>query len=348
MSDSLEFAFTSSFPVRSFAQNQAEYPLQANFKNPLGPSYLGKNGFFTPDKNLVRYDQIEHILPGLFKSAVKGIKEKYGADIFEPLYLNSNALSNWKRFVTDCYNNTNQVMYVKPLSAWVDIQTSIVSFKSNYQSNFPDYMKNISTGLKDIYFKEDISLRNKYTLHLANLNAKVPQETRADDQGLFIASGQILGVPPISTLHKDVVDYHQIYYPNKNFLGNEYIKYWFVDNNISSGRWYYRKLNQPASAAPGTSSHGWGISLDLHPATIEALAENLNTDNNFQWIKANIENYGWSAEANIDSNCDRYHLTYFKSDGPLYKGRPQVEESTQKNNKIILAKSVFERSSSNI
>lgn len=119
-----------------------------------------------------------------------------------------------------------------------------------------------------------------------------------------------------------VLSNHQIYHPGKNFLGNKYIKYWFKDQRFAplgglnwanlSDKWYYAlKPGITEMATPGTSNHGWGVSIDLHQKTIQDL---LSQENAMRWLRDNIVNYGWSRERGVSPDSDPFHLIYYRED----------------------------------
>jgi len=150
--------------------------------------------------------------------------------------------------------------------------------------------------------------------------------------GILIINGQARGVPPHATLDPFILSNHQIYYPGKNFLGNDNIKYWFKDYRISplgglnwanfSGKWYYLKKEDTQLATPGTSNHGWGVSIDLHEITKNDLMNNVQA---MKWLSNNILSYGWAREKGVSPLKDPYHLIYWKEDAFNIKGLPQIK-----------------------
>lgn len=123
---------------------------------------------------------------------------------------------------------------------------------------------------------------------------------------LFINSHQFGTIPSDPVLEDGVTRYSSAY--AGNFVGNDYIKYWWPNSlhSSDSGKWWYKKreYSKPGDssvATPGLSNHGWGISVDLHQ-------DIFNNKKAIDWMANNMLNYGWSRE---DLPDDQLHITYY-------------------------------------
>ena len=122
---------------------------------------------------------------------------------------------------------------------------------------------------------------------------------------LFVNNHEFPIVSATPVLEDGVSRYSSAY--GGNFVGNDYIKYWWPNSLYpnDSGKWWYKKqsyskVGDAPVATPGLSNHGWGISVDLHQ-------DISNNKKAIDWMANNMLQYGWSRESLPD---DQWHITY--------------------------------------
>lgn len=77
-----------------------------------------------------------------------------------------------------------------------------------------------------------------------------------------------------------------------------------------NGRTYYQKPGTAAAAVPGTSNHGWAITVDAgEERDSDAAAEPLDNAT-LAWLLANEQRFGWSHEIQTEP----WHIRYWSGD----------------------------------
>lgn len=75
-----------------------------------------------------------------------------------------------------------------------------------------------------------------------------------------------------------------------------------------AGNQWWLKRGVARAAVPGSSTHGWGLAVDIalgeHPSTAAPITPAL------QWLLANATDFGWCWE----SQAEPWHLNYFEGD----------------------------------
>ena len=191
------------------------------------------------------------------------------------------AATSFKIMSDDLYAATKYKLRVT--SAFRDLNNAVKNFKQKYSP---------------------IPWSRKYDRRYPAYFADKPEWRR--NGKLFVNNHEFPTVAANPVLEDGVSRYSSAY--DGNFVGNDYIKYWWPNSlhPNDSGKWWYKKQNyskvgDAPVATPGLSNHGWGISVDLHQ-------DISNNKKAIDWMANNMLQYGWSRESLPD---DQWHITYY-------------------------------------